>query len=274
MKLSEEFKSALIEDAFLFLQSKLYGISGEVKMLDAIHRDISDLGDEWNKILASTPASLKITIDSYFIHQTPKVSYTGIKKTCIEFGDVLYLYTETDNKNNKRETALLMQAKVYENKKVDTHQLKLYTDWPTFWFHTQSIHKSGFNVVSIPQPHPGGRYLLLADSGKNSDFASTVTPRNGLKANIHDNYLERELVGLLQFSNGRELLGDDWETAIKSIEKYVKVNGKTFKGTLRGQPLLYVLNNGTAPNPNPNSNPDNPKGFWFVHIQADVPFPG
>lgn len=268
MKISEIEKSALIGETVRFFGNKLNGLSGEVKMLDAMHRDISDLGIEWNKILASTPTALKITMDSYFIHQTPKVSYTGIKKTSIEFGDVLYLYTETDNKNYKRETALLMQAKVYEDKKVDTHQLTLYTDWPTFWFHTKNINTSCFNVVSTPQPHPGGRYLLLDDSTKNPDFASTVTPTHGLKANIRDNYLERELVGLLQFSNGRELLGH-WGTAIKSVENYVKANGKTFKGTLRGQPLLYALNNGTETTPNP----DDPKGFWFVHIQADVPFP-
>ncbi|PGB25412.1 hypothetical protein [Bacillus toyonensis] len=270
MELSEEIRRDLIYITFRFFKNKLNGINGEVKMLDAMHRDINILGNYWNGILASTSSAFKFSIDSYFIHQTPKVSYTGIKKTSIEFGDVLYLYTETDNKNNKRENALLMQAKVYENKKVDAHQLTLYTDWPTFWFHTQNIHTSSFNVVSTPHPHLGGRYLLLDDSAKNKEFASTVTPRQGMKANHQpDSYLERELVGLLEFSNGRELLGD-WGTAIKAVENKVKANGKTFRGTLRRQPLFYTLNNKSETSPTPNS----PKGFWFVHIQANTPFPG
>ncbi|SIR68477.1 hypothetical protein SAMN05878482_10526 [Peribacillus simplex] len=270
MKLSEEIRSDLIRKTLHFFRDKLNGLSGEVKMLDAMHRDISDLGTDWNNVLASTPTALKISMDSYFIHQTPKVSYTGIKKTSIEFGDVLYLYTETDNKNYKRETALLMQAKVYEDKKVDAHQLKLYTDWPTFWFQTQSIHASRFNVVTTPQPHLGGRYLLLDDSTKNNEFASSVTPTPGLRANMHDNFIERELVGLLEFSHGRELLGD-WGTAIKAAGNHVKVNGKIFNGASRSQPLLYALNNGSGSGtPNPN---DPKKGFWFVHIQANVPFP-
>lgn len=268
MRLPEEIKEALTRETLLFLRDKLNGIRGEVNMLDAIHRDIGDLGTEWNKILASMPITFAVSMDSYFVHQTPKVSYTGIKKTSIEFGDVLYLYTETDNKNYKKETALLMQAKVYENKKVDTNQLALYTGWPTFWFHSHNINASRFNVVPTPHPHLGGRYLLLDDSTKNPKFASTVTPTHGLKANMVDSYLERELVGLLEFFNGKELLGD-WGTAIKAVEDYVKLNGKVFKGTLRGQPLLYTLNNGSGTTPNPSD----PKGFWLVHIQSTVPFP-
>lgn len=270
MKLSEEVRSELINTAFCYFENKLNGISGEINMLDAMHRDINDLGNDWNKILASTPSAFKFSINSYFIHQTPKVSYNGINKTSIEFGDVLYLYTETDNKNHKRENALLMQAKVYENKKVDAHQLTLYTDWPTFWFHTQNIHTSSFNVVSTPQPHLGGRYLLLDDSTKNEDFASTVTPVQGMKANHQpDSYIERELVGLLDFSNGRELLGD-WGTAIKAVEKKVRANKKTFRGTLRSKPLLYTLYNKSTTFQTPNSH----KGFWFVHIQANTTFRG
>ncbi|MDW4511797.1 hypothetical protein R7236_25740 [Priestia megaterium] len=272
MRLSEEIRHALKEKTFYFLQNKLNGMRGEVNMLDNIHRDISDLGNDWNKILASIPTAPNVSMDSYFIHQTPKVSYTGIQKTSIEFGDVLYLYTETDNKNYKKETALLMQAKLYEDKKVDKDQLILYTDWPTFWFHTQNIHTSRFDVVSTPQPHPGGRYLLLDDSTKNQDFASTVTPTYGLRANKLDNYLESELVGLLEFFNGRELLGD-WGTAIKAVEDYVKINGKTFKNTLRGQPLLYALNNGSGSGSGSTPSSNDPKGFWLVHIQVTVPFP-
>ncbi|HDR7736660.1 TPA: hypothetical protein QCX99_003886 [Bacillus thuringiensis] len=267
MKLSEKTRRALIGKASCYFQKKLYGLSEEVPMLDAMHRDIRDLGIEWNKILASTQHPPKITMDSYFIHQTPMVSYTGIQKTSIEFGDVLYLYTETDNITYKKEMSILMQAKVFKNKKVNPDQLKLYTDWPTFKFYTQNIHSANFNVVPTPQPHPGGRYLILDDSSKNKVFASTVTPTQGMKANRqHDNLLGYELAGLLEFSNGRELLGD-WGTGIKAVENYVKLNCKPFKGTSRSQPILKALNNGSVLNSN------DPKGFWFIHIQASVPFP-
>jgi hypothetical protein len=153
----------------------------------------------------------------YFIHQTPKVAYTGIKKTSIEFGDILYLYTETDNKNYKKETALLLQTKVYSDSKVDSDQLTFYTDWPTFWFYSKDVHTARFNVESIPQPHPGGRYLFLDDSNKNLEFASTGTPKPGMKANQFDDYLENELVGLLDFSKGRELKGD-WVLQLKLLK--------------------------------------------------------
>ncbi|WP_044339368.1 hypothetical protein [Rossellomorea aquimaris] len=109
---------------------------------------------------------------------------------------------------------------------------------------------------------------MLDDNTKKPEFASTVTPTQGLKANMRDNYLERELVGLLQFSHGRELQGH-WGSAIKSVGNYVKENGKTFKCTLRCPPLLYALNNGLGSETTPTQNES--KGFKFIHIQADVP---
>ncbi|PFA99863.1 hypothetical protein CN383_14135 [Priestia megaterium] len=263
MRLLPSVKQDLEDVASCYFEGKLYSIAcDEVKMLLAIHKNINNLEYHWNRILP--PGGPKISMNAYFIHLTPQVLYSGLSGKGIEFGDVLYLYTETDNKNYTRETALLLQAKLYSHKKVDEKQLGLYTDWPNFWFKSRKVHTGNFNVVSTPSPHPGGRYLFLDDSKRNQNFfASTGTPIPYMRANDLDNYLANELVGLLDFSNGKELKGD-WEIAIKAVERKVKRTTKKFKGISRYLPILHLLR---------IDKKKNRKGFWFVHIQGTVPFP-
>src|SRR5690606_30137779 len=136
------------------------------------------------------------SMSSEFIHLTPKVSYPAISSVgkSIEFGDLLYLYTETDSRGSKRETALLLQAKVMGNS-VDQYQLDLYTMWPTFWL----INNSGstFDVVSSPRPHEGAKYLMLSNSvGKVNGFSLIVDPKTNLKTTASGTEFSKELVSL------------------------------------------------------------------------------
>ncbi|WP_145148521.1 hypothetical protein [Paenibacillus xylanexedens] len=273
MRLSNTVRARLKSIAFYYLGQKLNRRQDEIIMLDEIHKDIKRLGRQWESTLINTtPHVLDLSIKSYFVHGTPMVSYAGIDpgKTQVEFGDVLYVYTETDLKHKVRENAILYQAKKYSSSSVDAHQLKLYLNWPSFWFTKKAMSKKKYNVVTYPNPHPGARYLLLDNSSSNPYFASTMTPTPNLKANLYDGFLFNELVGLLDFTSGRELKGD-WGEAIEEVKNDILINKKKFRKTLRNQPLLYLEGRDSTlfSDERDFTNGDS-KGFWLVHIKSSV----
>lgn len=280
MKISNKVRRDLTRAVYLYYQEKLKGGKGEVSMLKNIHKDIANLGKELDMILQNNSIGFNISICSNFIHQTPRVAYTNLKtKKYIEFGDILYLYSEIDSGNIKRETALLMQAKVFEDKKVDSNQLALYETWPEFWYYPSQKYPDTFNLKLFSHPHDGGRYLLLDDSLNNSAFGATMTPEKNLKANQFDNYIENELVGLLEFKRGKMFLNDDWEKAIENLRKKVLLNKKQVAGVSRSQPFMYsMMNQSSLSNINSSNNfldtdinndfDEDSKGFWFIQITA------
>lgn len=281
MNLSNKIRLELTNAIYLYYQEKLKGGKGEVLMLKNIHKNIADLGKELNTIFQNNSLGFNINICSDFVHQTPRVDYTNLNsKEYIEFGDILYLYSEIDSRNIKRETALLMQAKVFENKKVDSNQLTLYETWPEFWYYPLQKYPDIFNLNLSSLPHNGGRYLLLDDSLNNPEFGATMTPEKNLKANQFDNYIENELVGLLEFKRGKMFLSDDWERSIKNLQKRVLQNKKQIAGVSRSQPFMYsMMNQGGSSNINftnsfldtdiNNNFDEESKGFWLVHITAE-----
>lgn len=275
MKLTNEIKIYLKETAFDYLEANLDCKQDEILMLDAMHKNISDLGKVWEEILVEhTHDVLDFSMKSYFIHATPMVKYTGIdpSKKSVEFGDVLYIYTETDLNNRVRENAILYQAKKFSKSKVDSDQLKLYLNWPSFWFIKKIMSKVHYNVVTFPQPHSGARYLLLDNSQINPGlFASTMTPIANLTADQSDGFLEEELVGLLDFTTGRKL-ENDWGAAIKEVKIDNLKNKKNFKGIKRNQPLLYLqsYDNNFLPPEKKEDRISDFKGFWLIHIKSSL----
>jgi hypothetical protein len=277
MNLTNKIRQDLTNCIYNYYREKLEGGVGEVSMLKSIHENIKDLGKEMNTIIQNNSLGFNLTISSNFVHQTPRVSYMNLtSKNYIEFGDILYIYSEKDNANRKRETALLMQAKVFEDKKVDSDQLTLYETWPDFWYHPLQKYPKVFHLNLLSSPHDGGRYLLLDDSLNNQRFGATMTPEKNLKANQFDNYIENELVGLLEFSRGKMLLKDDWEKAIKELHRRILINKKFFSGVPRSQEFMYSLLSQTNSSPmdffDNDKNDDfkeNSKGFWLVHIIAE-----
>ncbi|WP_239613464.1 hypothetical protein [Cohnella mopanensis] len=270
MRIPTAIQIDLRKSAVTFLGNQLNCSRNEVSMLESIHKDIHLLGNTWKNILANQHGlPVQLSISSYFIHQTPQVSYTGIqRRKRIEFGDVLYIYKEMDKQQIIRENALLLQAKLWSQNAVDKAQLQLYLSWPTFWYTTANIHNKHFNVDSQPYAHPGARYLFLDNSHSNRHFASTGTPLHGLKANQHDAYLETDLVDLLQFKCGKELHGD-WGEAIKALQKHVSERKPSYHRVSRENQLMYLETAATSLfNPNEELNMGDSRGFWLVTIRS------
>ncbi|ETT30707.1 hypothetical protein C161_27423 [Paenibacillus sp. FSL R5-192] len=270
MNLDYDSKISLLRITLGYLEKELDRKKNEVEMLKHMHQNISKLGADLESVLISNKLATKLTMNSYFIHATPKVTYDGISKKRpggIEFGDVLYIYTEGDKQNKIRENALLYQAKLFSSSKVDEHQLKLYTKWSPFSLLKEKNRKYVLNTNS--NPHPGARYLLLDTSTLNTNFASTMTPEDNLRANRNDSYLEHDLVGLLDFSRGKELAGE-WGEAINKVRDEIITNNLSKSGFVKNQSLSLV-SEGQDNNLNEEimKNVD-VKGFWLIHIVSEV----
>jgi|GEM_PF-4569065 len=187
------------------------------------------------------------SMSSEFIHKTPEVSYEDILpgKTKIEFGDLLYLYTETDSKGCKKETALLLQAKVI-GKSVDKYQLDLYTKWSDFWLINNPGSK--FTVVSTPKPHEGAKFLMLSKSiGKVNNFALIVDPKAKLKTTDPGIEFSEVLVDLLDFSKGRELKGH-WKIAVNDVQKYIRNMKRKSSYSPRHRGMIFFEQNNNFSN--------------------------
>ena len=271
MHLSSITKSYLEHMTQWYLSTCLSGKNSEVSMIYSMHKTIFILGHLWNKGLKKEGKSFLTSMSSEFIHLTPKVSYNGIspKGKAIEFGDLLYLYTETDSRGRERETALLLQAKVIGNS-VDQHQLALYTTWPTFWLINNSASK--FDVVSSPGPHEGAKYLMLSNSvGKVNGFSLIVDPIAKLKTTASGNEFSEELVSLLDFSRGRELKGD-WKKAVDDVKAYIRGMKRKSSYLPRHRNIIFFNPETHMPFISNESFDSDLKGFWFVHIKATVPY--
>ncbi|HAS13820.1 MAG TPA: hypothetical protein DCS01_00810 [Idiomarina abyssalis] len=124
---------------------------------------------------------------SIFVHQTPKVSYTGIGKTksgqpkSIEVGDLLLLSTIQSNTGEVSRRAMLFQAKMFESIPVsstgNSEQHKLYNEWPIFHYLRSTRDLNGmYRWICDLDLHESAKYLLLKD---------TVSPLGGWPHWLH-----------------------------------------------------------------------------------------
>ncbi|WP_226678281.1 hypothetical protein [Mesobacillus jeotgali] len=262
---------AFLADYYLATKvwSSLSRNSGEVSIIKKMHKDIDVLGEYWDIVLSHlTGKQLNLSIKSYFVHQTPQVFFNGINPPTkkIEFGDLLYVYSETDPVTGQtEETALLLQAKMYSAKKskVDNkNQLKLYSLWPEFQFHTKGIHTGVLKVDSFPNSHLGARYLFLKKP--HTYYACTMNPHMALRPNMYDYFLTDDIVGMMDFSRGKRLAGD-WGVAIRAIMNWAFTNGKVVNGIPRHRQMMYLQHRA-----NLSGNKKSPfGGFWLMHIQTN-----
>jgi hypothetical protein len=111
--------------------------------------------------------SINLSLTAVFCHQTPKVQFTGMRKTSCEVGDLLIAHVHTPRSGCVTRNALLYQAKISSNQphKIGTaeiDQLRLYTDWPLFnYYHSSPL--TGQRDVNPKLPHTGAQYMLIDD---------------------------------------------------------------------------------------------------------------
>ncbi|MBU1706153.1 hypothetical protein KKG19_05530 [Patescibacteria group bacterium] len=122
--------------------------------------------NEWRK--AFNQFGIQIAVTGIFCHQTPKVSFNGMKGKSCELGDLLWCHVHTDNNGNVVRNALLYQAKKsadqpYSFRRNDADQLKLYSRWPAFTYVSSGALNGQKRHVKPSAPRRGAQYLLIDD---------------------------------------------------------------------------------------------------------------
>lgn len=115
-----------------------------------------------------SPLHISISVCSVFCHQTPKVTFGSIPSVTCELGDILFAYVHTPKVGPPQRNALLLQAKIssqqpYRVHASETHQLRLYRDWPEFEYSRSSFLTGQKRFVTPKTPHAGAQYLLIDD---------------------------------------------------------------------------------------------------------------
>ena len=173
------------------------------------------------------------SLAAVYCHQTPKVRFSGMQKSCCEVGDLLLVHAHTPRDGPTIRNALLLQAKASSHQPYavagkETDQLALYRDWPRFMYH-ESPPLSGQERDVLPKcSHPGAQYILIDDrppqDARSGLLAFSGTYPVGVcmpDAFLHDhNPFEREFVDFLRLRSGRAFLGraeaqnDGWSALV------------------------------------------------------------
>lgn len=188
----------------------------------------------------SKTKKLGLRFGGCYIHQKPYVTYDDnpYAKTC-ELGDLLVLCRE---KRNGKEliNATIFQLKMGENKgDVDEKQLRLYSEWPQFWFgrSEQSDGKRVYNVY--PKLEMQGALYSFAYRPESSDAEeclrfTVAMPRqcsvskyvDGRDGVLLQDFLADFIIGLtgrsISSEKGKDEDGDDWSVLIRETVEQIK----------------------------------------------------
>ncbi|WP_243555755.1 hypothetical protein [Priestia megaterium] len=216
---------------------------GEVSIIDAMHRNIKDLGEKWNQVFDDHNKGLKVQVIPVFIHTRPVVDFGRDKGT--EFGDLLYVYSELNSQQNKKEKkALLLQAKVNSNDNIDEDQLYLYQNWPKFSFRDKKIGEEilplissrSINEFQVSCPNTGANYLFIEnrESESPSPFEKRYETANPLNLYKSRSLFVDNLLELMDFKSetGREIIDlkvCDWSRSIEAVLKWAEQKQYTYR---------------------------------------------
>ena len=110
-------------------------------------------------------AAVNIKVGSVFIHQTPKVKFSGmVAQKYIEIGDLL-LINKYINGSKITRKAMLYQAKIFKKLPVkpdNINQHELYQNWPDFeYVNSTALLNGQKRSVKGLDLHSSAKYLLL-----------------------------------------------------------------------------------------------------------------
>lgn len=196
---------------------------------DYIASLVTKLPNDLIQILNSYIPNRQFNVGGCFIHQKPIVRFTSPQYAhhrMPELGDLLIVYKETKN-NEDRYNALLLQAKksdnvnntpIYPN---DQHQYILYTKWPKFEYHRAGRLNGISRSISPKSITPGAQYLLIDEHHNADHWHYPVTfwcakADNPLEAS---NSLATAILQLIDFQTGRTFVAkglniDQWSRMI------------------------------------------------------------
>jgi len=169
----------------------------------------------------------KFAVTGVFSHQKP-LADIGLPIDP-EIGDILFVYVYTDKNGSEMLNSLLLQAKISTKStmtvsKAESHQLKLYSEWPEFKYKRAGNLNGVKRDIQPKTINDGAQYLLIDNhpfyglSGMPGTFPmGCATPSKTLCIN---NDLTSELIDFLKFKAGRafeanpSVSKDDWTKMI------------------------------------------------------------
>lgn len=209
----------------------------EIPIIRNMHKNISQLGTEWNQILKQK-LQRNLYMTSFFTHQYPQVEfYNGTK--CCEIGDLLYIHLDVLKSGEVNKQSLLLQAKVTNPCNKNENQKELYTTWPEITFRVPN-NGGTFNVLP-KKSHDGARYLIINNEIEDLSPINRFQTDNTYDLTKGSRSFINELVDLLDFKSGRALEKDTWSNTIEVVEKYATENIYGQKDPLpRKNQLLFI----------------------------------
>ena len=197
------------------------------ELVDGIPQDI------YNSLKVYAP-HYKYAVSGIFCHQKLFANYGGAKNS--ELGDILLVYIEENKYSVKKCNALLIQAKKvhkvpYKVSSAETHQLKLYEEWPKFRLVRAGV-LTGKEIDIQPKTlNTGAQYLLFQSPYKDEKKVCCAYPDKEL---FSEKKLSDQIVDLMKFFTGRTFLyeedstcNDDWT---KLIWDLIRISGvSTYK---------------------------------------------
>lgn len=196
---------------------------------DYIASLVTKLPNDLIQILNSYIPNRQFNVGGCFIHQKPIVRFTSTQYANYrmpELGDLLIVYKETKN-NEDRYNALLLQAKKSNNVYYtpihhnDQHQYILYTKWPKFEYRRAGRLNRKSRSISPKTITPGAQYLLIDEQHNAAHWHYPVTfwcakADNPLEAS---NSLATAILQLIDFQTGRTFVAkglniDQWSRMI------------------------------------------------------------
>ena len=197
---------------------------------DYIAALVTYLPTQLSSILHHHIPGTQFRVGGCFIHQKPLARFCNANPVNIkapEIGDLLVVYKETTTSGNIYYNALILQAKkahdIYNSpvSHSDTHQLRLYTEWPKFKYERAGALNGLVRGVNPKTITPGAQYLLINESNRNWHPVSPCTllcakPDNVLVAS---NSLVHQLINFIEFQTGKPFVSksrniDHWSKMI------------------------------------------------------------
>lgn len=193
---------------------------------DYIAALVTNLPTRLSSILHHHIPGTQFRVGGCFIHQKPLARFCNANPANIkapEIGDLLVVYKETTTLGNIYYNALILQAKkvcdIYNSpvSHSDTHQLRLYTEWPKFKYERAGILNGQVRSVNPKTITPGAQYLLINKSNRNSPC--TLWCAKPDKVLVASNSLAHQLIDFIEFQTGKPFVSksrniDHWSKMI------------------------------------------------------------
>ncbi len=189
---------------------------------DFVAELVCGMPQEIYKSLSVYAPQYRFAVSGIFCHQKPLADF-GIGKSP-ELGDMLLVYIEENRFAVTKCNALLVQAKKIDRIPYiihlpETHQLKLYEEWPTFRLARAGLFNGTEINVQPKTLNAGAQYLLLQSPYKDEKKVCCAYPDKEL---MPEKKLSDQIIDLMKFFTGRTFTigahnGDDWSRMILNL---------------------------------------------------------